>query len=87
MESLDDVAFADLAEMVDYLLPLMCGNVSAVLENERPGTAMDMMVRFLYPRAEDHPVYELNVSPSDGVWVLALHVCGRERDAQIVLGK
>jgi hypothetical protein len=48
LESLDEEAFADMAEMVDYLVPLMCCHISAVLEKERPGTAMDMMVLFPY---------------------------------------
>ena len=53
LESLEDVEFTGMEDMVDYLLPLMCGNVSAVLEDDKPAAALDMMV---YPLS-DHTHY------------------------------
>lgn len=54
LESLEDVEFAGMEDMVDYLLPLMCGNVSAVLEDDKPAAALDMMV---YPLSDHTHLY------------------------------
>ena len=44
LESLEGVDFADMADLVEHLHPLMCGYISAALEDDKPATALDMMV-------------------------------------------
>lgn len=44
LESLESIDFADMVDLVEHLHPLMCGYISAALEDDKPATALDMMV-------------------------------------------